>query len=396
MWFTIISGLVILIFILSGIKIFVDVKRKKSKSFVIKEGIILFAILMVLIILDTRFVKEGKIKEKSAEMIEGKAQATIKEERERKLLSQLQDYTGELSDTDKPQVRLFLRQGLEHRIKEGYPEALEIFRQALDSNLTDEERLAFFILMGNCEAYLKEYNSAINYYYQAERLSRETGSDTALGVVFSNLALAHRLEEEPDGALENYFNLLELFRKMGNSSGEKNTLANIGFIYQMKGNVDSASVYQKRSLEIPGTETELLAEAAQMNNLALTYKSEGKLDTALALHEHALVLFQKAGYKKDQASVLSNIGLIYQEMGDSENALKYHQKAFEIDSTIGDVMGQAGDLTNIGSTWEQEGDFSKAKEFYQSARSLFEKIDAKREVEFVRDNIQRVEKKLKE
>lgn len=396
MWSTILLLLVILIFILSIIKISMDVKRKRSKSFIIKEGIILFLVLIALIIVDIRFVKESKIKEKSTEELEGETQTTIEEDRERGLLSQLQDYIGALNDTDKPQVLLFLRQGLEYKIKEKYFEALEIFRQTLDLNLSGKERLAFFILMGNCEAHLGEYNSAINYYYQAERLCKATDSDTALAVVYSNLALAHQLEDESDGALENYFNLLTLFRKMGNSSGEKNTLADIGFIYQIKGNVDSASVYHKRSLEIPATDFDLLAQAAQMNNLALTCKSKGQLDSALALHQQALLLFQKAGDKKDEASVLGNIGLIYQEMGGLEKALEYHQKAFEIDSAIGDLMGQAGDLTNIGSILEQEEDFSKAKEFYQSALFLFEKIDAKREIEFVRGNIQRVEKKLKD
>gem|GEM_PF-1314587 len=396
MWSTIILILVILIFILSIIKISMDVKRKRPGSFIIKEGIILLLIIIVLIIVDTRFLKEGKIKEKSVEMIEGEPPTTIQEDRERGLLSQLQDYIGELDDTDKPQVRLFLRQGLEHKIKAEHSEALGIFRQALDLKLSDGERLAFFILMGNSEAHIKAYNSAINYYYQAERLGNDTGNDTALTVVYSNLALVHQLGEELDDALENYFNLLELFRKMDNSSGGKYTLANIGFMYQIKGTVDSASVYHKRSLEIPGTGLDFLAQAAQMNNLALTYRSMGKLDSALALHEQALLLFQKAGDKKDEASVLSNIGLIYQDMEDLESALEYHSKAFEIDRSIGDFMGQAIDLTNIGSVLEQGGDFAKAKEFYQRALSLFERVEARREIEFVRGNIQKVEEKLKE
>ncbi|NIN01308.1 MAG: hypothetical protein GTO24_25410, partial [candidate division Zixibacteria bacterium] len=104
---------------------------------------------------------------------------------------------------------------MERKINQEYKDALEIFRQALDLNLTDQERLALFILMGNTEAHLKEYNSAINYYYQAERLCKDTGSDTALAVVFSNLAVAHQLENDLDGSLENYFSLLGVFRKIG-------------------------------------------------------------------------------------------------------------------------------------------------------------------------------------
>ncbi|KPL01348.1 MAG: hypothetical protein AMJ91_00275 [candidate division Zixibacteria bacterium SM23_73_3] len=396
MWSTILLILVIFILILSVIKISADLKQKRPGGFILKEGIILLIVIILLIIVDIRFVKEGKIKEESTEISEGEQPASIEEDRERRLLSRIQDFTGELNYTKKPQVRLFFRQGLEHQIKEEYSEALEIFRQALDLKLSDGERLAFFILMGNSEVHLKEYDSAINYYYQAERLGNDTDNDTVLAVVYSNLALAHQLGEELDGALENYFNLLEVLRRMGERPGEKNTLANIGFIYQMKGEVDSASVYQKKSLKIPGTDLDILAEAAQMNNLALTYRSKGKLDSALILHEQALLLFQKAGDRKDEASVLGNIGLIYQDKGDLKSALEYHSKAFEIDSTIGDFSGQAIDLINIGSVLEQGEDFTKAKEFYHRALSLLEKIDARREIEFVRGNIQRVEKKLKE
>ncbi len=396
MWSTVIWILIVLLLSLGVYKITMDVRRKESGGLSAKRGIVLFLAIMVFLIADLRCSKEDKMKNEGSESVEIEPQLTEEEAREKSLRSQLQDYIGKLNDTDKPQVKLFLEQGLEHRMNQEYDEALEIFKQALDLKLYDHERLAFFILMGNCEAYLKEYDSAINYYFQAERLGQDTGNDTALAVVYSNLALAYQLEEEPDGALDNYFNLLKLFRKTGNVQGERNALANIGFIYQIKGNVDSASVYHKKSLEVPGTELSILAQAAQMNNLALTYRSRGKLDSALTLHGQAWMLFQKAGDKKNEASVLTNIGLIYQEMGDLTKAVQYHRQAFEIDSTMGDMMGQASDLTNMGSVLEQEGNLSSAKEYYQRALTLFEKVEARREMEFVRNNIRRVEQKLKE
>ncbi len=120
MWSAIILILVILIFILSVIKISMDVRRKRSKSIIIKEGVILLLIIIVLIIADTKFIKEGKINEKSAEGLEGETQTTIEEDRERRLLSQIQDYIGELNDTNKPQVQLNLKQGMEYKTKKGH------------------------------------------------------------------------------------------------------------------------------------------------------------------------------------------------------------------------------------------------------------------------------------
>jgi predicted DNA-binding protein YlxM (UPF0122 family) len=67
----------------------------------------------------------------------------------------------------------------------------------------------------------------------------------------------------------------------------------------------------------------------------------------------------------------------------------------EIDSTIGHLFGQAGDFTNIGAVYEEMKDYSKALEFYQSGLSLFEEVGTKRESDFVKSNIQRVEEKMK-
>ncbi|NIM97158.1 MAG: tetratricopeptide repeat protein, partial [candidate division Zixibacteria bacterium] len=61
-----------------------------------------------------------------------------------------------------------------------------------------------------------------------------------------------------------------------------------------------------------------------------------------------------------------------------------------IDSTIGDLMGQGSDLNNIGSALEQKGDLAEAKKSYQKALSLFEKIDARNEIGFVRNSIERL------
>ncbi len=391
---TILLGLVALIFVLSMVKIMADVKHKKSGRFIVKESILLSVLVAFLLIADIQCTKKRTEKESGGETAGETEKA--EETRENKLLAQLLDYLGVLVDTDVPQLQYYLEQGQKLRAEKEYDEALDIYQQALDLNLSDQERLPFFVLMGNCEAHLKEHTSAINYYYQAERICKDTEDDSALVVVYSNLALVHQLADDPKAAKETYFSLLDLFRKLGEGAGEKNALANIGFIYQTQGAADSASFYHEKSLEIPATRTSFLAQAAELTNLAMAYGSRGMLDSALTLHEQALLLFRQAGDRKDEASVLANLGLIYQEKGDLEKATDSYQRAFDLDSAIGNIMGQAGDLNNLGSVSEQRGDLAGAKRFYQRALLLFEKQEATNEMEFVRGNLQRVESKLKE
>ncbi len=376
-------------------RIYRNLKQGRPKSIIIMEVILLLGCFALFIILQIKSGKKPTTHEGSAEAKKETKLTPTESVRVTKLLSELKDYLGELNQTAKPEVQSLLKQGLEYKVGSEHLQAAQVFKQALDLNLTGGEKSDFLILMGNSEAFIKEYDSAINHYYQAVRLGQNAHNDTVLAVAYSNLAVVYQLKEDLKGVLESYFDLLSIDRKVGNSFGEKNTLARIGFIYQMQGNADSARVYHEKSLKKGETTQDPLNQAAQMNNLALVYRSKGNLDSAIVLYSRSLMLFQQAGDQKDAASVITNIGLIYQETGNSEEALNYHYQALAIDSSLGDIMGQGGDLTNIGSVMEQKGEFNRALEFYQRAVVLFEKANAKREAGFVRENIRRVEKKIK-
>lgn len=387
--------ILVLIALFLGWRIYRDVKRARAKGFILLQVILILGIIVFLAIFQNRRERKRQGETGDRGSTETETMGEAEAGRVNNLLSGLQDYFGELNVTDDPRTQLSLRQGLEFRVSREYAKSLEVFTRALDSNLTQGERMGFLVLTGNTEAFLKKYDAAINYHYRAEKLAKSIGQDTALVIIYSNLALLYQLDDDPKGALVSYFNLLAQERKFKDKTGEMNSLANIGFIYQMLGNTDSAEVYHKRSLEIISPSEDLLTQAAQLNNLALTYRTKGMPDSALTLYSQSLVLFQQAGDHKDAASVLTNVGLIYQEKGDLEQALDYHRQAWAIDSTLGDLMGQAGDLTNIGSALEQKGEFTQALEYYRRSASLFEKAGAEKETEFVKENIRRVEGKIK-
>ncbi len=394
MWSALLWSFICLILLAGTVRVVMGAGGCRLSRLAVKESLLLAVMVVVLVAANVRCSKEKKTEDQGRESETGQVQ-TPQETRETQLLAQLQDYLGVLVDTDKPQLRYYLDQGQESRKKGEYADALDVFQQALDLNLSDQERLPFFVLMGNCEAYLKEYTAAINYYYQAERVCKNTQDDSSLVLVYSNLALAYQLAEEPKGALGAYFDLLGVFRRLKETPGQRSTLANIGFIYQTLGEVDSASYYHRKSLEMPSEGTSSVAQAAQMNNLALTYHARGMPDSALALFDKALSLFREAGDKSEEASVLVNLGLIYQEKKDVPKAVEYYQSALGIDSTTGNMMGQAGDFTNLGSALEQGGDLAKAKQYYQRALSLFQQAGAKKEADFVGQSLQRVEGKLR-
>ena len=395
MWSTILVISVVLVLILSISRIWLDLRRGKARGLIMKQNSFLLLLAIAFLVIDVRCGREADVQEKEEQAQKSEEETRIEYDPVKRHLAQLQDYIDGLDKSDKPQLKHYFSQGMEYRIKEDHSNAFETFKLGLDLKVNDSEKTALYILVGNSSAHLNEYDDAINYYYKAETLSKTTNNDTALVACLTNLVLLYHIEEDLDEVLDNYFGLMEVFKRTGDEQAERNTYASIGLVYQMKGELDSASVYQQKSAGDVKDGGDLMARAAQLNNLGLIYSSKGNLDSALVLHREALKIFQQLRDKKDEASTLSNIGLILHRKGKLKEALEYHHIAFVIDSTIGHAFGQAGDLTNIGAVHEEMENHFKALEFYQRGLSLFEKVGATKESDFVKDNIRRIEEKTK-
>jgi tetratricopeptide (TPR) repeat protein len=395
MWSTILIILATLVLISGILKIWLDLRRGKTRGLIMRQNIFLLLLAIAFLVIDVRCGKEADVQQKQEQVPKSEEKTRIEYDPVKRHLAQLQDYIDDLDKSDKPQLKLYFKEGMEYRIKEDYKNALETFKLGLDLKVNDSEKTALYILTGNSSAFLKEYDDAINYYYKAEALAKNAENDSALVVCLTNLALLYQIEEDFDEVLDNYFGLVEVFKRIGDEQSQRSTYANIGLIYQMKGELDSASAYQERTVGDFKDSGDLMARASQLNNLGLIYTSKGNLDSALVLHQEALKIFQQLRDKRDEASTLSNIGLIFHSKGELKEALEYHHIAFVIDSTIGHVFGQAGDLTNIGAVHEELENYTRALEFYQRGFSLFEKAGAAKESDFVKGNIQRVEKKMK-
>ncbi|KPL03974.1 MAG: hypothetical protein AMJ73_04915, partial [candidate division Zixibacteria bacterium SM1_73] len=111
MWATILIILVVLILILSIIKIWLDLKRKKPKGFIMKEGIFLLLVVIVLLVIDVKFVKEVEIVQKEEPIPKLEEKMDLESDPVKRLLAQLQDYIDGLDKTDKPQLKLYFKEG---------------------------------------------------------------------------------------------------------------------------------------------------------------------------------------------------------------------------------------------------------------------------------------------
>lgn len=124
--------------------------------------------------------------------------------------------------------------------------------------------------------------------------------------------------------------------------------------------------------------------------------SLGEIKDAETRYNEALLLTQRINDDEGKAAALGNIGLIYSDKGVLDVALKYHKDALEIDKEIGYRQGEASALNNIATVSFEKGDLTHTLTYLKEALAIYEKIGAKREIEMVKGNIERVKKLIEQ
>ena len=211
-----------------------------------------------------------------------------------------QEYIAGLIDN--PLTRHYLEEGLKYKNKFKYDKAILQYKQCLEiSTISESNKVAANILIGNCYYYLSKLNEAEDHFFEAYYISKNV--------------------ENEDEKLR----------------GESSALGNIGLIYHDKGELDKALKYHKDALKIAQEIGYKQGEASVLGNIGLIYDDKGELDEALKYHKDALKIAQEIGDKQGEANDLGNIGIIYGVKGELEKALKYLNESLIIFKHIGEV-----------------------------------------------------------
>ncbi|HEX9912114.1 MAG TPA: tetratricopeptide repeat protein, partial [candidate division Zixibacteria bacterium] len=98
------------------------------------------------------------------------------------------------------------------------------------------------------------------------------------------------------------------------------------------------------------------------------------------------------GNKEGEAAALGNLGNVYKLSGKLDKAIKNYEDALKIYEGIGNKEGEATGLNNLGSVFETKGQKEKALKYYEDALRLCTQIGAQRQIEIVKENIERLKR----
>jgi tetratricopeptide (TPR) repeat protein len=283
-------------------------------------------------------------------------------------------HAGVLLTTMKSKRRALFDSGLNFMQEHRYDDAINSFRDCLESETKQSNRVTMLSLIGNCCLSAGRLKDSEESLKEAKEIAEELNDREMLSAILGNMAIVFRIMGELDKSLEYSQLSLNILRELGNREGEAGVLDNMGIIYRIRGQLDKAIEHSQLSLKIHREIDDRKGEACVLGNIGNVYQAKGDLEKALEYYGMALKIHEEVGNQEGEANNLGSMGIVYAEKGQSDKAMYYLQLALMVHGEIGNREGEAISLGNIGNVYQMEGDLDRAIEHQELALRINREI----------------------
>lgn len=217
---------------------------------------------------------------------------------------------------------------------------------------------------------------ALKYTRQAAAMAIELNSTKQIVDTKVNTGLIMKRGGDYDSAL-NYFNdALKLSRDKGYKKGMSMALQEVGVVHSDKSNYPLAEGYFQEALEIQIALGDQKGLASLLKNFGIIYMDQGYYHTALDYAQRALTIYESLGDKKGISDEYNNIAMIYGHRRDYSKALDYFNKSMVITQEMNDKASEQTGLNNIGYILKQQSKYSLALKKLFKSRSIAKEAGA--------------------
>ncbi|MHA4895716.1 tetratricopeptide repeat protein [Pedobacter sp. PWIIR3] len=189
--------------------------------------------------------------------------------------------------------------------------------------------------LGQLFYYQAAYSQAINYYYKANEIYKNSGNTANLANNLNKIGESYYYGKQYAAALRTFQDALKIYTKLGDHNGIASSYGLIG----------------------------------------QTYEKNGKYLTSMKLQRMALAEYHKAGDKTGLAKIYENMGSIYEDKLPMDSALKYYRLALALNRKDGNDAAQTEIVNNIGDVYRKTGKFSEALGFTRTAKAMATKMN---------------------
>ncbi|WMX14706.1 MULTISPECIES: tetratricopeptide repeat-containing sensor histidine kinase [unclassified Aureispira] len=249
--------------------------------------------------------------------------------------------------------------------------------------------------MGFAYNQLKDYPTALTYYFKALKIKEQLNSPS-IHSTYNNIGIVYMKFEKHDKALEYYKKSLALKRKINNQSGISKSLSNIGLVYRQIKNYQQARQYYQQALEL---NLKLKDSVGIINN----YVSIGQLaywqddyERSIAYYNKALELRMIQGNPQLIGEILLDIAEMHLKAHQFPEALQHIQRAeriireHQLDINTFRVYQIYADYYNLMNNSE------KASFYYLQYKAIADSIEQEKNANFIAELETKYESEKKE
>jgi tetratricopeptide (TPR) repeat protein len=235
-------------------------------------------------------------------------------------------------------------------------------------------------------------SSAREKFHEALELG---GSSAHLrGKAEQNLGILANVRGDPDEALAHYRESLLSFESIGDDRGCAIAYHNLGIVSVDCERWEDADRYFRLCLGIARALGDIHLEGLGLLNQAEVHLARRDYEGARHNVESALGIFDQLGSVMDKADAYRVIGRIYRETGRNPLAESRLRNAMELAVSTGAILTEAEVARELGLLYQSMDRFQEALAYLNIARTLFGRLDAKRDLADVSSLINELEKSL--
>lgn len=227
-------------------------------------------------------------------------------------------------------------------------------------------------LLGNYYENKSDYPQALEIYNQALQIAQQTNDLKGFAILYNNIGMVHIRQGRYDVALPMMIQALKTEEILGNHVGIAQSYNNIGVIYFYQQQYDKATEYFEKSIVVHEKTQDTLTIKQAINNLGAIYDYLQQYDQAIAQYQKALDLNTATNNRKEMSINLHNLAVAYFKKSQYALSESYYQQSIQLKKEINDYTGMALSYFNYGEMLRNNHQLSQAQEYFRQAIDIAE------------------------
>ncbi|MES2726953.1 MAG: sensor histidine kinase [Bacteroidota bacterium] len=217
-----------------------------------------------------------------------------------------------------------------------------------------------------------ECDSALLLAGKARALAHEKNNQMWAAV---SMGAAHRCARHIDSALSYYFLAEKLANTLHDTSALIRSYFYLGHLHSELGKFEKAGNFYTLSNELAKATNDDNFLARTTLALASNLADRGYLRQALPVLHLALHQCKKANLVRPTATACNNLGLLYKELGQYGLAAKYFKESLRIQTALNNMLEMATEHNNLAMVLIYEGKYKDAIDLLLKAEKLLEQLN---------------------